>query len=157
MRSLSATARAAINAQETDQVFLVLLTISHSDLAQPIRVVRDHNNITSRGDQYLAYPFDVTLPDDREDTITTVSLTIDNVDRSIATAIRTIAGAPDVTLEVVRADDPDEVEAGPFDFKLRDVTYNALTVSGELAFEDILNRAVVKNTFTPADFGGLSG
>lgn len=154
-RPISSALRGAINSQETDVVALMLVTIDHADLADPIRVVRNKENITSRGDLYVAYPFDLTLPDDIEDTITRVNLTIDNVDRSITQTIRTITGAPTVTLEVVLAEEPDEVEAGPFEFALRDVTYNAISVSGELAFEDILNRAVVRHTFTPANFPGL--
>jgi len=48
-RSISSTAQAAINAQETDEIFLILLTISHDDLAEPIRVVSNNENITSNG------------------------------------------------------------------------------------------------------------
>ena len=56
-RTLSQAARQAINAEATEQVFLLLLTIDHEDLAEPIRVVNNTETITSRGELYVAYPF----------------------------------------------------------------------------------------------------
>ena len=154
-RSLSTAARRAILAQETDEVFLILLTIDHADLDEPIRVCSDSRNLISRGEEYLAFPFSVSLPGEHDDQLSRVQLTIDNVDRRIVEAVRTITSAPTVALEVVLASDPDTVEAGPFDFTLRDVAYDALTVQGELSYEDLLNEAYPEGTFSPADFPGI--
>ena len=41
-------------AQETEDVWLVLLTISHADLSEDIRVVNNTVNITSRGLMFTA-------------------------------------------------------------------------------------------------------
>jgi hypothetical protein len=154
-RSLSSAARQAIYAQQTDKVFLALLTISHSDLAGPIRVVNDLVNLTSRGDHYLAFPFQIVLPEERDDQLGQVQLSIDNVDRTIVEAVRTISSPASIRLEIVIADQPDTVEAGPFDFTLRNVEYDALTVTGTLMYEDILNEPVPADSFTPNFFPGL--
>jgi hypothetical protein len=42
---------------------LVLLEISHPDLENSIRVVNDKQSITSGGLEYIAFPFEVSLPE----------------------------------------------------------------------------------------------
>ena len=41
-RDLSYTAVSALFAQQTDEVFLVVVEITHDDLATPVRLVNDH-------------------------------------------------------------------------------------------------------------------
>jgi hypothetical protein len=77
------------------------------------------------------------LPEEGEDRPPRARLTIDNVSREIVLALRQIQAAPTVTMEVVRASEPDLVEASfPF-FRLLDVRYDALVVEGELGVEDL--------------------
>ncbi|MBE0598443.1 MAG: DUF1833 family protein, partial [Desulfuromonadales bacterium] len=104
---------------------------------------------------YQPFPFDIALPADRDDQISKVTLTIDNVDRAIVRAVRELASAPTVTLEIVLASSPDVVEAGPFEFTLQDAGYDALTVSGTLGYEDILNEPFPAGAFVPAAFPGM--
>jgi len=155
MRNTSLTARQAINAQQTAEVFLLILTIDHADLTTPIRVVNNTENIDSRGDTYIAFPFQVNLPADRDDQISQVNLSIDNVDRQIVEAVRSLYSPADVALEVVLASSPDTLEAGPFDFKLKSANYNALTVEASLGYEDILNEPFPGDSFNPANYPGL--
>lgn len=139
-------------AQDTDEVWLVLVTIDHDDLIEPIRVVNNTEDVLSGGDTYIAFPFDVTLPDAREDAPPRARLIIDNVSREIGEAIRTITSAPGVTLEVVRAADPDTIEISwPF-FKLRNVKWDAGKVSGDLSLEDFTSEPYPAGIFSPASF-----
>lgn len=154
-RDVSLSARQALYAQETGEVFLLLLTIDHTSLAAPIRVVNNTVDVISRGLTFLAFPFEITLPDDDAETLSGARLTISNVDRQIVQAVRSISGAPSVLLEVIMASAPDTVEAGPFDFTLRQAQYDAQSVSGALVFEDILNMAIPAHTMTPQLFPGL--
>lgn len=154
-RDVSLSLRAAVNAPETDEVFLVLLTVDHAGLAQPIRVTSDAVDTMSRGETFVAFPFELTLPEDGEDRPPRARLRIDNVDRQIVKAVRSIASAPTVLMEIVRAAEPDTVEAVFPDFRLRDVIYDALTVEGELTLESFLAEPYPAATFSPADFPGL--
>lgn len=151
-RSLSLTARRAIYDQDTAEVFLILLTLSHPNWVAPVRVVHNTQNITSRGNEYLAFPFLINLPDDTAESVPEVTLTIDNVSREIVAQVRSISTSPDVTLEIVLASSPNTLEAGPFAFKLTRVTYNALTVEGVLSHEDILNEPFPGDSITPEHF-----
>jgi len=154
-RDISLTARQALHAAETDEVFIVLLTIDHADLSAPIRVSSDAVDTVSRGDTFVAFPFELTLPEDSDDRPPRARLRIDNVDRRIVLAIRSIGSTPSVKIEIVRGADPDTVEAVFPDFCLRDLRYDALTVEGTLTLEAFIAEPYPARIFSPAEFPGL--
>lgn len=151
---LSSTATESAFAENTDKVWLTLVTIDHDDLATPIRVVDNTEDVVSRGETFVAFAFEVALPGESETEIGEARLRVDNVDRQIVNAIRSIAGPPDVTIEVILADDPDTVEIALPPMKMRGVTYDKNTVEGSLRFEDITSEPIAE-TITPERFPGL--
>lgn len=157
MRTLSSAALAAVFGAQTGEAFLALLTLDHAQLAAPIRVTSDSVATVSNGETYAPFPFTVALPQERDDQLAGARLVVDNIDRSIVIALRSISSAPSVTLDIVLASSPDTVEAGPFNYTLKDAKYDALTVEGELAFEDILNEAFPGGSFVPQTHPGLFG
>ena len=152
---LSSTFKQAVFAGETGEAFILLLTISHAQLAAPIRVAHNSQDVTSRGNVFAAYPFQIDLPAQDPERPPRVRLAIDNVDLAIVRSLRSISSPPAVTLEVVLASAPDTVEAGPFAMTLAGATYDANAIEGDLAFEDVLNEAFPGDRFTPANFPGL--
>lgn len=154
-RTLSSVAREAIFAAQTGEAFLVLLTLSHPDLADPIRVTSDSVNTVSGGNTFQRFPFTIGIPDEPEDVPPSARLEIDNVSREIIAAVQTVTGPPiAVRIEVVTASTTNTVECGPYDMILQDVSGNALTVGGTLTFENILNEPFPAGEFTPTDFPG---
>lgn len=153
-RTLSNTALASIHAQETGEVWLVLLTLSHSSLATPIRVVNNNEDITSRGNVYQAFPFDIILPGQDPDGPPKATLRFDNVDRTAMQAIRAMTSAPSITLEVILASAPDTVEISFPGLTLRNVNFDSLVIEGELYFESIFNEPITV-TMTPSRFPGM--
>ncbi len=154
-RPLSLSARQSLYAGGTDDVFLILLTFSHDSLAAPIRVTSDAVNTASRGDVFIAYPFDLSLPDDDETRPPRARLTIDNIDRQIMAAVRSLSTPPAVLIEIVRAADPDTVEARFADFKLLNVQYDVQVIQGDISVEDFTTEPFPAHTFSPSLFPGL--
>jgi len=154
-RTLSTAAKESIFAPETDLAWIVLLTISHASLTDDIRVARNTEDVISNGETYIGFPFEISLPQEREDSPPRVTLEIGNVDRQIVQAVRSLDSPADVTLEIVTSNDFDAVEAGPFVFTLREVQYDNLTVQGELSFEPILDEPYPVTNFTPGKFPSL--
>lgn len=144
-------------AQETGEVFVLLVTIAHADMPAPIRVCNAGATVTSGGQDFVHFPFEIDLPRESEDAPPTVTLRICNVDRQIVEAVRTYAGEITVTVNLVLASSPDTVEAGPFEFTMREAHYDALVVEGTLAFQDVLNEPYPADSFTPSRFPGLFG
>lgn len=155
MPTLSDLAKQSINAAQTGEVWLILLTISHAAISPSIRVVNNNEDIVSRGNTFLAFPFELALPQESGEQLTTIGLQIDNVDRQIVAALRAITTAPTVEVEVILADYPDTVEIGPYTMSMVEASYNALTVSGVLVLEDILNRLIPSESFDPTLYPSL--
>ena len=154
-RPVSAAARAALNAQQTAEAFITLLTIDHADLASPIRVCNDAVDTVSNGNTFVAFPFQLTLPTDADGVPVRAQLVIDNVDQQIVTAVRSIATAPTVLIQLVLASTPDTIEMAWPDFLLKDVSYDALIVSGQLTFERYEVEPYPARRMTPTNFPGM--
>ncbi len=154
-RMVSSLTRQALYASETAEVFLILLTLNHESLSVPIRVTSDSIETTSRENTFVAFPFELVLPDDQDNASPRAKLVIDNIDRQIVQAIRTMSSAPKVLIEIVRAESPDTVEAQFVDFKLTDVFYDAHHVEGVLTIEDFTAEPFPAATFSPSLFPGL--
>lgn len=154
-RTVSSGTRSALFAQQSSDAFVILLTFTHGDLATPLRVCSNDQDVISRGDLFVAYPFDLTLPDDNEVRTPRARLTIDNVDRQIVATLRALASSPVLTLEVVRAAEPDVVEAFFYDFRLRNVRYDSQVVEADLTIEDFTAEPFPAGSFTPSQFPGI--
>lgn len=154
-RSLTLATRRALNAPETNEIFLVLLTISHKDMDTPIRVVNNAEDVTSRGDLFTAYPFDLSLPNDEDNQSPRARLVIDNIDRQIVLAVRQLSSSPTVTIEIIRAADPDMIEARFVDFRFTNITYDSQMIEGDLTLEDFTAEPFPAASFSPSLFPGL--
>lgn len=153
-RTLSNAALASINAQSTSEVWLVLLTLSHATLPTPIRLVNNNEDVVSRGNTFIAFPFEIELPGEDPDQPPKAMLRIDNVDRRIVQTIRSITAPPTITLEVILASAPNTVEVSFTNMTLRNAQYDVSTVSGELTFDSIYTEPVTL-TMTPNRFPGM--
>lgn len=156
MRNFSSAARENLLATSADEPFLVLLEITHADLAIPVRVVNDVQSITSNSVEFIGCPFNITLPDDVSGQMPQATLEIDNIGRDLTEWLeysRGGQGARCRIMQIMRSD-PDLIE---FDMTL-DLTNMVISntkVTGVLGFENILNRAGTIPTFTPKTAPGL--
>lgn len=163
-RTLTPTAWAAIVAQETDEIIVVLLELNHSSFASPIRASSDNadeladgtTGTISNSNEFVFYPFEFLMPDQVEDAPPRARLSIDNIDRSIVSAVRGASGdAITVTVQIVLASEPDSSLVGSLVFDLTNVKYDALTVSGDLTFTAVLDEPYPEGVFGPSSFPGL--
>ena len=154
MRSLSSVAIRSMFDQETDEVYVILITIDHEELPAPIRVCSDSIDTLSRGDNFISYPFELSLPDDQEGAPPAASITVDNVHRDLTNSLRMITSPASFTIEIVRAAAPDEVI--PFQpLKMKSVKVDAQSITGELTVDDASTEPFPCNKFTPKRFPGL--
>jgi len=145
-----------MNAPQSGEALLTLLTLSHPSLTDPIRVVNDAQDLVSDGVTFQAFPFEVAWPTMNEDGPTAIKLRICNVDQTVARAVRSLAGqALTVTIALVLASAPDNIEMGPVEATLRNAVYEAGFVEGDLRFEDLANEPFPYALMTPARFPGL--
>lgn len=155
-RILSNTAAQSILAADTTEIWLCALRITHPSI-ETIRIVNDTIPLERADGIYIPWAFEAVLPDDNDDATSSVTLTIDNVDREIQAKLRTLAGdPPKCTFEVLLKSQPDEIELGPFDFSILEGTSDLMTLELKLGYEeDFLNQAVPTQLFTPSNSQGL--
>jgi len=155
-RALSSTFVEAVNSTETGEVFLILVTISHPDLANTIRITSDSVDTVSNGNTFVSFPFRASLPDDSEEASGALAkLTIDAVDRRVVEAVRKISGVPDVEIDIVLASDPDQLEASWPTFKMSNARYDKMTIEGDLVLELLDQEPFPADSFDPARFPGM--
>ncbi|WIY23640.1 DUF1833 family protein [Parasedimentitalea psychrophila] len=70
------------NAQESDEVLLPLISLSHPDGAQLERLVPGRNLIVHRGLEFQPAAFEISLPDDLEEGAPVMNWAADNTDLS---------------------------------------------------------------------------
>ncbi len=157
-RDVSLAFIAAVNAQETSEAFMVLVTIREGGLAAPVYLNTSGANVVSRGNTFLACPLQATLAEDSDERPPQAKLVMDNIDRMLVAAVRAAGAAglvPVVDLELVKASDPDLVEASFTDFEMRDISYDALTIEATLTLESLFQEPACGYSFSPSYFSGL--
>jgi uncharacterized protein DUF1833 len=154
-RAVSSASLRSWMREETGEVFVELLTLSHESLPEPIRCCSNDVPLTSRAAEFLPYPFELFPPDDIQERPPRLRLVIDNVDPRIITALRPLQSPIGVAWEVVRAAEPDLVEIRFSNLLIREVQYDVLTISGELIPRDLRTEAFPRHLFTPSLFPGL--
>lgn len=163
-RNISQAARTGVYAQETSDVFIVLLTISHPSWADDVRVSSDPTQLLpvagvrgtiSGGEEYIHLPFQITLPAQDDTGVAKSTISIDNIGRDMMEKVREATSAIDVSFKIVLASQPDTVEMSVTDFKLNRVSYDAFKISGEISVEYFDLEPFPVQRFTPSKFQGV--
>ena len=143
-------------ATSADEPWLMLLEITHPELNVPVRVVSDTQNITVLGSEFLACPFDLTLPDDVDRQIPRAQLAVDNVGRELTQWLeysRGGAGARCRIMAVLRSQ-PDVLE---FDMTMdmSEMVITNLQVTSLLGFKNTLGQVAVSVRYDPTSAPGV--
>ncbi len=152
--TLSAELLAQLYAQESNDPFLTLVTLSH-DSFDDIRLVNNTENIISNGLEFIAFPMRITLPKDDGETLREVAIEFDNVGLELIEEIRTVTDFIDVSLQMVLASIPDEIQFSFNELKIQSITYNSKRVSAKLFMDSFLNTEISGEKYTPLIFPGL--
>ncbi len=147
--SLTTTAAyRALLSSESGAGLILLMTVYGTGLTT-LRVARNGKDIVSRGNTYLAYPFDLAWSTDG-DSSPRVALRIANVDRRITDALLGLARAPSFRIEAVLSSSLDTVERTLDFFTLRGFEADAVSVSAELTQERFSTEPWPKLRATPS-------
>lgn len=150
-RAISISALKGMLAQQTDEVYLECITITHPSLAAPVRIVNNGEDVARTAGTFKAWPFKMQLPNDDDQQIPQVTLSSDMIDTSIGVQVQALRyPMPKVMYEVVTAAALNTVEAGPFDFDAISVKYSTTTMDATLGYEeDLLNEPFPGTICTP--------
>lgn len=140
-----------------DDPWIALIELQHDDWngGTPVRLALNDEDVISNLVNYSRAPsLQIELPSDDE-TPAVASISIPNVDGVISREIELLTGAIDCSIYVVLASDPNTYGREFLKFKLRNVQWDAIFVSGELSQAQITNNRWPKHQVTPRYFSHL--
>ena len=97
-----------VSGQIIDDMGILLLTLDHALLAEPVLIASHDMNVISNGETYTGLPCYVTIPTQGQGA-KRGSIAIDNVDVRIGRQIKVLKGRTSVFLQYVSREDPDDV------------------------------------------------
>jgi hypothetical protein len=155
-RTYSAQYKSTLAKVSGEETPLILLEINHPELDVPIRVVNDTQNITSNGEEYIAFPFNCALPDDYENRLPRARISISNVGKDLMFWLETTDGGQGstATFQQVMRSRPNQIE-WEITMGLFNVTATNLEVSAELGFENLFAKPAISITYRPENSAGL--
>lgn len=156
MRPFSSAAYESLVTNLTAEIWLVLCEMKIGTQTFFLCANSDAT-VTSNGQDYAPYPFDVRLPVESIESIETVQITIDNVDLSYVAALRAANDPLEFTLRFVLASQPDTIELELTDLISDQVQFDAQTISATLTVNDVLNQVYPGRggTYDPAQCPAL--
>lgn len=111
--------------------------------------------VISRSNNFIFLPVEISLPSEEANSAPKCSLVIHDVTRYLTPIIRDIQSPPRVLIELVLTSTPNVVEASFSGFYITNITYNADSVTCELAMTDYAVEPFPCFTFTPQYFPGI--
>jgi len=156
-RSIPTAVLEAMLAQQTGEVFLVLLDVSHSGFASTYHFVNNPVSITSNSTTYQPFPFTLTLPEDSAERAPRATITFGNVTREIMAEVRSVSGNERIQVDfhIIVASSPNDYVATFTNYELHNIVYDAMALSGELILGDFLAEPFPPDRFTPNLFPAL--
>ena len=164
-RHLSASFRAALMAERTDEDGVSLVTIRHPQLADPIRFSSHATDClaldplrygtVSRGVVFDYIEHQITLPEDADGTSPAFEIQVSNIGRETVALLQSTLEPALVTVELVSRTQPDVVEIEWPDFDLVSADYDEETVKLGLAIDAMATEPYPCDSVVPSGFRGL--
>lgn len=169
LTSMSPNALRAMFSPDADDDLIILLTIydplDENTVIQRLadgftkRISETESEViygvTSNSNDYMFLPMQISLPSEDEAQAPRCSIVMHDVTRHLTPVIRTITAPPRIKLELVLSKSPDIVEVSFSDFYINNFTYNADSVTADLAMVDYEREPFPMHSFTPKYFPGL--
>jgi hypothetical protein len=165
VRILSLNFRKALFSEESSEVVIFLLTITHPELATPILLTTDPTTrlttdpltygTVSRSQTFEYAGIDVSLPDEQDRTAPACKLIVANVTRELIPLARSVSTPPSVMIEGVLASAPDTVEMSWPALDMINLNYDVSALTFDLTIDALATEPYPSGSFDPASFPGL--
>lgn len=137
-----------------EEHMLFLLTLTHADLVEPVKVVNDTVDHEALGASWNGWPMQFRFPGDSENGIRS-ELILQNVTREIGDTVRTLKGDINVQVDLVYKAEPAVAVITLAGLRLRNVSLDVLSVKGELTTMGATATGWPAGRATPARTPGL--
>lgn len=135
----------------TSEILLPLVTITGTGF-DPLNIVPNTEDVISNGVTYSPFPLTLQLPDEAGDSVPIMKFTVTSIAQEVVQRLRLAGDALFVTVQMVLFSQPNTVEMVFPTMRLRNVNWDAQTISGDLILGDFLTESVPVHSFTPGFF-----
>ena len=155
--TLSEAIKEAYASAPDDEIVYHTLEFRHPAFTQPIRVVRDYVNLTAALEagaplnggemvEFVAFAFELQLPEKTERGMPEISITIDNVSREILANVELALGSTSLIEVTYRAYLSSDLSAPqntpPMSMVVRHIDAEGVQMAARAGFEDLAGAAV---------------
>lgn len=169
MRRVSLNARLAQDAESTDEVYVVLVHITHPDIDEPVLLSTDNTERLSdeplmygtrsswmdATEPYLFVLASTLVPSDLDDAPSAATLILENVDNDIAKLLRSFTTPATMAVAVVLASSPSLIESEWTGLLMKSADSDASEVRLEISRADIEEERSPGHRMTKDFFAGL--
>lgn len=136
----------------TKNVVLFLLKIDHEQWGEPFYFVNNTESITSNGIEYVPYNFEIGLSKATTDTPSQSNLVIEDIDRIVTAKVRAVTSAPTVTFSIILANTPNQIEKGPYEASMTQLSFAESIITSVLKRASILQNSLSGFSISPEYF-----
>lgn len=156
MAEFSDNLKINVNKLSANENPIALLEINHPMIPETIRLVHDNCDIVSNGQTYLAMGFEIKRQSDIQGELPKVTLTVQNVGRSLVKWIDISGGGKgaEIVAKIIRRSDPDVIEES-ITMGVERVTVTTMTVVFHLVVYNNLIRRGIKKVYDKITAPGL--
>lgn len=154
--SYSTELKINVNKLNADEALLVLVSISHSQLTVPVKLVNDNKDFMFNNELYSAMPFEIKRQNDIKGELPKITFVVPNVGRGMVRWIDASGGGRDAEFSVIlaRRSAPNIIEE-KLDLGLESVDINTQTVTFNLVVQNNLIKRAMRFTYDTKRAQGL--
>ena len=155
MGVLSNSARTEAFALHSDKVWITCVTITHDDLAAPIRLCDNNEDVIRDVGTFTAAAMNVPLPGDDPENPLTVRLNVSDLDGTITRQIRGLSTPPVMTIETVLSSAVNTTEGPTYSLDLLSTDLSEGEITATFKVDGDLDDAAPGDLYAPRKFPGL--
>jgi len=142
-------------ASSSECTYITLIDIWHKELGTVLHFCNNTVDITYDGDVYTAASFTFDPPDNKSGESGSSKLSICIVDQQLIGIMLSLSSPPSLMAHTILNTSENVAEKlEEWEFKLRNISWDSLVMTGDLIYETYLDTAVPSKTFDLEHFPG---
>lgn len=134
----------------------VLIKIYHDEMAEPLYLTDNGEDLTYKGNVYKHAYFKITLPEVTKDSMGNASIQIGCVDQQLIRIVRSLTTPPNIKFVATYLEDGVYSDLAGYDMILSNVRWDAKSMTADLTLDLVLNYEFPAGSFTAYNCPGVA-
>ena len=134
----------------------VLIKVYHEDMAEPLYLTDNNEDLTYDGITYKHAYFKINLPEVTKDSMGNASIEMGCVDQQIINIVRSISTPPNIKFVATYYEDGIYSELAGYDMIMSNVKWDAKKLTADLTLDIVLNYEFPAGSFTAFNCPGVA-